>query len=167
MPTRSPGSKETAKHAALRLLTIRSRSRRELAGRLRARGFATAQVQEVVDEFSRLGFLNDAALARNWARDRAARKGFGRRRINRELREKGIDERLIRDALDEVFRDLAEEALARRVAQRRWVILRHLPPPTARRRLAAYLNRRGFPPSLIRSLVEGMGHGEDEESVQE
>ncbi len=72
-----------------------------------------------------------------------------------ELRTNGVGEKDARKAIEEVFADadVSEEDLADAVARKRARSLQGLPTPVARRRLTAYLARRGFPSATIRQTV--------------
>jgi regulatory protein len=99
--------------------------------------------------------LDDADYARHYVRVRAP-KGFGRSRLLTDLMARGVDRRLAERCIDEVVTaeevDPAEQvwALARRRAQQ----LDGLPPDTRRRRLLAYLGRRGFRGYDVTAIVD-------------
>ena len=59
-----------AKQAALSLLGTRARGTGELADRLRRKGFPPSAVDWAIGEVRRLGYLDDAAFAESWVRDR-------------------------------------------------------------------------------------------------
>lgn len=142
-----------AKEAAYRCLTYRPRSRAEVEAKLREKGFDEAAIQSTLSGLVRLGYIDDEKFARLWAESRVRLRAFGRRRIDRELREKGIDPSIVREALDGVFTidqeiDIAEKAAARKVKG-----MQCLDRETRRRRLAGFLERRGFPYDVIRNVV--------------
>jgi hypothetical protein len=61
-----------AKQAALALLAVRPRARRELADRLRTRQFPADVVDWALAEADRLGLLDDTAFAESWDQGSAA-----------------------------------------------------------------------------------------------
>jgi len=87
----------TARTVALRLLARRDYSRLELAQRLRARGIAAAEIEPLLDDFERLGYLSDARYAQALVSRRAGR--FGVRAIARDLHDQGIAADVANDAL--------------------------------------------------------------------
>jgi len=87
----------TARTVALRLLARRDYSRLELAQRLRARGIAAAEIEPLLDDFERLGYLSDARYAQALVSRRAGR--FGVRAIARDLHDQGIAADVAKDAL--------------------------------------------------------------------
>ena len=127
---------------ALRLLSVRARSRRELEGRLRRAGFEADDVHEELDRLQEVGLLDDEAFASAVANHHLTVRGSGRRVAERELFVKGIDRAVIERTLAEIGGDEAERAalLARERAGR----LAGLPVETAYARLVAFLGRRGY-----------------------
>lgn len=106
---------DLAKEHAVRLLGHRERSSAELARRLRNAGYPGPIVSAVVARFTELELVDDVRFASMWARSRAA-SGYGRRRVSRELAEKGIAPETAEPILDELFAeatqtDRAEAAL--------------------------------------------------------
>ena len=87
-----------ARERALRILGHRERSARELARRLHDDGYPEGVVNAVVDRFAELELVDDARFADLWIRTRTG-AGFGPQRIRRELREKGVADEVIADAL--------------------------------------------------------------------
>jgi regulatory protein len=67
----------------------------------------------MLEKLRSLNYLNDEAFARNWARSRAETRGYGPKRIEQELRSKGIGQALIREVMRETFGQLDESARAK------------------------------------------------------
>jgi len=100
---------EKAQQKALRLLSLRSRSKKEMESRLRDKGFDESVVGKVIEKLSGLRYLDDDAFAQEWARDLAVNRLYGDRRIERSLGEKGIPREIIRRAIAEVRKEFPEE----------------------------------------------------------
>ena len=97
------------------------------------------------------GWLDDRRFALGYARYRAGRRRYGRRRIEQELRRRGLASELIAEALAEVFPDKGDErALVRQRIEKR--LQREKPPHGMKllRSLYASLLRAGFPSAIIR-----------------
>jgi len=142
-----------AKNAAYRLLTYRPRSRTELEDKLGKKEYSEDVIRSVLDHCIRLGYINDAAFAAQWAAGRARSRGFGSRRIEIELRSKGIEQDIIREALAGAVSPEDELAAARRAAEKKLRTMRSVEPNIMKRRLAGFLERKGFPSEIIWSLV--------------
>ncbi|SDR95161.1 recombination regulator RecX [Corynebacterium timonense] len=141
---------------ALRLLDQRARSRAELRSRLVRAEFDAEVVDAVLDDFERTGLLDDAAFAREWVRQRAARRGKSARALDMELREKGVAEAVRRDALSQIS-PADEEAAARAVAEKKARAVNTAPVDRAEydaqlRRIVGVMARRGYSSSMSLSL---------------
>lgn len=132
--------------AALDALARRSRSERELERWLQQREFGAAEIDATLARLAEVGLLDDAAFARGFAHARLVGRGFGARRVAADLRQRGV----ARHIVDAVLADIREEsggnerAALVAIAERRLRTLRTLEPEVARRRLSAWLIRRGF-----------------------
>ena len=142
-----------AKNAAYRYLTFRPRSRAEVEAKLRDKEFAEVVIGQVLSELSRLGYVNDRQFARQWASGRVRLRGFGRRRIEQELRRKGVDQEIIREAFMEVFSDETEIETARKAAEKKISTMNVLDGNIRRRRLAGFLERKGFSFEIIQRVL--------------
>jgi regulatory protein len=131
--------------AAVRLLAVRARSVRETMARLRKKGLRPDAVDHAVGRLEGEGLLDDATMAREYARSRADR-GYGRVRILADLSRRGVGRHEAERAVAEAGGD-DDEARRERVlalARKRAARLGGLDRTTARRRLTAFLARRGF-----------------------
>ncbi len=122
-------------------LASRAQSVAEIETKLVARGVETDVAASVVEEATRLGFLDDEELAGQLARGFRAR-GYGLRRAAMTLRRRGVADSVAQAALDGAFggsdeADLAAQALG----------CRAIDDDRARRRAVAFLVRRGFSPA--------------------
>jgi regulatory protein len=144
-----------AREAALRLLAVRARGEAELTRRLRAKGFTAVEIEPVLARLARVGMIDDASFAGMLARDRVRLRPTGPRRMVDELRAKGIDEETARAAVGATLEGAGIDAreLARR-ATARWRPRAGEEAASARRRLFAFLARRGFDGELSREIVE-------------
>lgn len=137
---------------ALRLLEFRARSVSELRGKLMKTGAPAGDVEAVIARLREQRLLDDAEFARQFARKKVLGTGASRRRIVQELARKGV----ARDLADAAVEGLHERegidpsAAIHRVAEKKWQALRDLDAFTRKRRLYAFLARRGFNPDEIR-----------------
>lgn len=141
---------ERAVNQALALLSYRPRSRREVHRRLAEKGYGGKAVEEALARLSRVGLLDDGAFARYWVENRFQFNPRGVTALRQELRQQGLDDACIEEALE----GYDEEAAAVRAAAAALRRLRHLDQPTLIQRLVGYLIRRGFPYAIIQPLVQ-------------
>lgn len=131
---------------ALNLLALRARSSTELRRLLVRKGEAADLVDAAIGKLLGNGFLDDAAFARQFARSRALGAGHSRRRVQQELARRGVARDVADTAIGEVFTEerIDEDGTLERVARKKLATLARLDAPTRRRRLYAFLARRGF-----------------------
>lgn len=140
-----------AREHVLRLLSFRPRSIRETQSRLKRAGYSAPLIERVIQEAEERGWLDDAAFAKLWVKDRLATRPKGRAQLKNELRAKGVPNELIEQALNEVEMDegqiiqqLIEQQKGRYPGDDR---------VTRERKLYAFLRRRGFAPEVIRRAL--------------
>lgn len=145
----------SVKDRALRLLSVRSRSRAELERRLVRAGYEGQEVESTIADLEASGLVDDERFARELAESKR-RRGMGRRAGLAALREKGVDreiaERVVGDVNPE---DEADRAY--RLACARLERLRALSPDVAYRRTVSFLIRRGYEPVIASTAVRRAG----------
>lgn len=154
-----------AMNAAYRALALRPRSEKEVAERLRDRGCADGVIEAVLAALRRYGYLNDEAFAGQWVEGRVRLRSFGRRRIERELAEKGVESETARSSLEHHLPADRERETARQAAVRKLETLHRYDRATRRRRLAGFLERKGFSFALIRDIIRELDRGGAEPSA--
>jgi regulatory protein len=141
-----------ARKILLDQLTGQARSRKELSDKLASRNVPDEIAIALLDRFEDVGLVDDEAFARSWIASRQPGKGLARRALAQELRRKGIDDEVARDALDEV--DPAdEEAAARALVRKKLRTLSRVDDTTATRRLVGMLARKGYSSGLAFAVV--------------
>jgi regulatory protein len=141
---------EKAYDRALRFLSYRPRSEAEVRHYLQGKAVSPAIEEEVIERLIGARLLNDLAFALYWVENRASFNPRGLRMLRYELRQKGLSDETIAQALT----DLDEEEGAYRVALRRGRRLAHLDQVSFRQKLGAHLLRRGFPYEVVNPTVE-------------
>ncbi len=141
---------EVAYERALGFLSYRPRSRAELLAYLRRHGVPEATAEPVLQRLSGAGLLDDQAFARYWVENREAFRPRGMRALRMELRRKGVADA----AIAEATQGLDEVAGAYQAALGRARRLRDLDRETFRRRMSAFLLRRGFDYDTVKETVE-------------
>jgi regulatory protein len=132
-----------ARSIGLDLLTAAPKTRAQLAEAMRKRGVPDGAAAEVLDRFGEVGLIDDAAFAAAWVRSRQAGRGLAPRALINELRQRGVAESLIADAVAGIDRDDIDSA-ARALVIRRARGSAGQPTAVRLRRLIAMLGRRGY-----------------------
>lgn len=160
-----------ATEAALGLLEVRARARREIETRLTQKGYDEDVIRQVVEKLTRLEMLDDAQFAAQWVEAKTRVGGsrpVGKRRISSELFQKGVGKDQIAEAVGKVT-DEDELALARAAARKK---VRQIPTDAdalraERQKLMGFLQRRGFGwetvKTVTRETLPPPGQEEDEE----
>jgi regulatory protein len=146
-----PGAKLPLHERALRLLAVRQRTRGELRTRLLRAGFERDEVEAELDRLEGVGLVDDARFASDYVEHALDRRLEGRRAIAASLSAKGLDRRLVDEALAAAERDDGDRL--DRLAEARARRLRDLPPDAAHRRLVSFLIRRGHDAGAAREAA--------------
>lgn len=141
-----------AREICLKLLTVRPRSRAELADALRRRGITEEVGESVLDRLGELGLVDDAAFAETAVHSGRTYRGLGRQALNAELRRRGVPDAVAREAVSAV-RPEDEEQQARELVRRRLRTTTARDPATLVRRLSGMLARKGYPEGLVLRVV--------------
>lgn len=137
---------------ALYLLGLRDYACRELEKKLLTE--ATPEVAaQVVDRLRQVGLLDDERYAARAAANLSEYRGLPRRRIEQELRRRGVEGELARCAVEELDREDFQQALA--LIEKKYY--NKMNDPDSRQRVAAALARRGFSYSAVCRAMELYG----------
>ena len=133
-------ARHTAMTAALRLLSYRQRSEREMGAGRRSRGEPGAVAAWPMERVGQLRLLDNREFAAAWTESRQRNSPSGRRMRLAELAQKGIE----REVAQASVAALDEEAAGLRAGRKRARTLGALEFREFRRRLGGFLARRGF-----------------------
>ena len=152
-----------ARKILLDTLTGQARSRQELADKLAKRGVPDELAAQLLDRFTEVGLIDDAAYARQWVESRHRSRGLAPRALAQELRRKGIDDEDAKTALEQID-DGDQRTAARALVDKKLRSMRGLDHQVATRRLAGMLARKGYAAGLAFSVVrEALGEADDDE----
>ncbi len=139
---------ETAKQKALRYLSIRPRSKKEIRDYLSRKEYAGSTAERIVAKLESLHLLDDAAFARMVCRDMLAKKPAGEKLVRQSLFRKGVPKDLIDTVAAEFFSPEAELLLAVQAAERQRLRVdrgsKKLDTVQFKKKILDYLVRRGF-----------------------
>src|SRR3954463_8056739 len=141
-----------ARKILLDQLTGRARTRSELATKLSSRDVPDDIATRLLDRFEEVGLVDDAAFAREWVAQRQEGRGLARRALAHELRRKGIDDEVAREALGDI-EESDEVESARLLVRRKLGSVRGLDTDKAVRRLVGMLARKGHSSAVAYRVV--------------
>lgn len=177
--------------SAIKFLSYRPRSAREVELRLRKKGHDPDEIATVMERLRNRGYVNDEEFARFWVGNRMAFNPRGPRLLKSELRQKGVSQ----DVVDSVMQEQVEAqqeavqqaaqvaeawgeqnadeelapgtdlANALALARKKWRTYGSLDPQTARRRLSGFLARRGYNYDTIDGVIKRLLAPEDEDEL--
>lgn len=134
------GASDLIHQAALRYLARRPRTIAHMTAYLTRIGASPTGIRSAIAKFQRLGYLDDDAYARQWARDRLARKPMGRERLEQELERQGLEAHIIAVTVEELYSETSEREVALKLAGSRAVT-------------PSFLRRWGFSEETIETIV--------------
>jgi len=141
---------ERSYERALNFLSYRPRSEEEVRRNLREKDVDDQVIEVVIGRLTRAGLVDDREFANYWVDNRARFNPRGLRGLRYELRRRGVSHAIIDEALDSFDASAAASRVAEAGARR----LSREAPDDFRRKLKAYMARRGFSYHLIKPLVE-------------
>jgi regulatory protein len=146
---------------ALNLLAFRARSSTELTRSLARKGEEPRTIDWAVARLREQGLLDDAAFARAFSRARVVGGKQSRRRVEQELARRGVSRPVGREAIDAVMEEegVDQRTIVLDAARKKLRSLAGLDPAVRRRRLYAYLARRGYELDDIREAMDAVSAG--------
>ena len=141
-----------ARKILLDALTGQARSRSELADRLAKKGVPSEVAVALLDRFTEVGLIDDAAFARQWVESRQRGKGLAPRALAQELHRKGVAPEVANAAIETIDEQTQHDA-ALGLVRKRMRSVQGLDHQKALRRLVSMLARKGYPPSMAYAIV--------------
>ncbi len=143
-------AEEVAYQRALRFLSLRPRSEAEVRRNLEKHQVSAEVIDQVLARLRRSGLVDDTAFARLWVENRVTFRPRGARALRQELRQRGVPDPIIQQALTDLDEDVLAEQAARKYVHK----VSDLSWPEFRRKLGGFLARRGFNYDVIAPVVE-------------
>ena len=138
-----------AVNTAAHFLSYRPRSTAEIRRNLKEKDTPEAVIDAAIEKMAVMGYLDDAAFARYWVDNRSQFKPLSHRALRQELRQKGLADAVI----DEALGDQSEPDLAYKAATTQVRKLRNRTVKEFKTKINAFLQRRGFSYSTTQDVV--------------
>ena len=144
---------------ALNMLAFRGRASRELARSLVRKGEPKELVDRAIVRLTEQGLLDDTAFAESFTRAKVVGAQQSRRRVQQDLARKGVAREVTDAAIATVFEEeqVDQREIVEHAARKKLVSLRKLDPAVRRRRLYAFLARRGYESDDILAAMDAVG----------
>ena len=145
----------SAYNYALNLLSARPYATRALHRKLIQKQYSAADADDAIRRLVDNGLLDDAKYAEQYARSKMLSTGTSKRRVQQDLYRKGITGDLATNAIAKVLEseEIDPAVVIERVARKKLAQLGNLEPLVLRRRLFAFLARRGYDVDEIKRVV--------------
>jgi regulatory protein len=162
-------AREVAYVKALRFLGYRARSVQEVRENLQKHEIPETVIEEVLKRLQDTNLLNDQQFAQAWVENRNTFRPRSRRALAMELRQKGLDDEVVQDTLDN---NVDENALALEAARKYARKVSQLAWPDFRQKLGGFLGRRGFSYGVVAPVLrqvwsEVHAGGEDQTTLDD
>ena len=150
----SPEKQESrARNVLLHQLARSAKSTSQLRKILEQREISPEIAERVLERFTEVGLIDDAAYAETIVNSRRNYKGLAKSAIKRELNEKGVSQELVEEAISVITPEDDFES-AKQLATRRFGQMAHLEKDVRTRRLAGYLQRKGYASSAVFAAIK-------------
>ena len=150
----SPEKQETrARNVLLHQLARSAKSTSQLRKILEQREIDPEIADKVIERFTEVGLIDDAAYAETIVNSRRNYKGLAKSAIKRELNEKGVSQELVEEAISGITAEDDFES-AKQLATRRFRQMAHLEKEVRTRRLAGYLQRKGYGTNAVFAAIK-------------
>ncbi len=144
---------------ALDLLSARPYSIRQLRRKLIQKEIPAGEVDAVIERLVAAGLLDDSRYALAYARSKLLGQGASARRIGQDLTRRGVSTEISREAIASVIdeENVDTRAVLAKVARKKLASMGELEPVVLKRRLFAFLARRGYDINEIRDTMAALG----------
>ena len=139
---------------AIRILSYRDRSEKEMRDKLSEAKYDDAIIEFVIAELKRLNLINDKNFAQLFARTKMANKPMGKFLLKRELLQKGLSEEIIEGVIEKIYQEKDEYQIAFEIAARRKRQYKNIDEKKAKKKISDLLARRGFSWDVISHVLE-------------
>ncbi|NLK43784.1 MAG: hypothetical protein GX300_05265 [Tissierellia bacterium] len=144
--------KNNAINYALKLLSYRARSEKEVYTALKRKGFEEDIIEYSINYCKDLDYLDDRKFAESYIRDKINLSKLGTERIRYELKLKGVSEDIINRELrvnkDEQFQSAME------LGEKRLRLYKNDSREAKYRKLSGFLQRRGYSYDIISKVLK-------------
>jgi regulatory protein len=142
---------------AVKLLTVKPRSVAELRERLlQGKNSNPDVVETVIARLQEYGYLNDERFAFGYASLKVKQRPVGRRRLQRDLKLKKVENTVAEEALELVYSETPEERLIDLAIEKRLRLRGRPKTRVEAKKLFDHLLRQGFEFELVSDKVRAL-----------
>jgi len=153
--------RKSAKDRALKFLSYRDRSEKEILTKLKDVGYDESVIEWVITDLKRLKFIDDKRFASSFAQSQMITRPMGEFFLKRELKQKGVATELIEQTIEKVYEEKDQLTVAMELAEQRKTRFKNLDEIKAKKRVSDFLLRRGFSWDIVSQILENWNELED------
>jgi regulatory protein len=148
----------TAKAAAVRYLSLKLRTEKEVRRKLHEDGYDDQNTENVISELKAIGYINNKLYAQKYVFDRSKLKPKSKKLLKLELQSRGISPEIA----DEVLEDWkVDEAVVAEELVRRKFGKYNLSDEGVREKVYMFLNHRGYNRELVEEVLNKLKDDRD------
>jgi regulatory protein len=141
------------KRIALRFLSYRQRSEKEIRDKLRSKNISDINIDKIITTLKELNYINDEQFVRLFIGSSLSKKPIGRRLISIKLLKKGIKKDIIEKVLTENYNEEKELEKLNELLCKYIKKVRAKSEIEKKRKCYQYLMSRGFENELINRVI--------------
>lgn len=148
---------KSAKSKAIRYVSFKLLSEKELFAKLQSKGFDDDTIRIVVDDLKAMGYINDKIYAQKFVFDRSKLKPKSKKMLKMELNNRGVSDDIIDEVLDNFEYD--EVTIAERLIRKKFGKY-DLNDPKIENKVFSFLMHRGFQYEIIKHGLLNVSKGD-------
>lgn len=148
-------TKEQALEKIKHYCGYQERSHSEVKTKLYSYHLRKSEVEEIIAQLIENNCLNEERFAIRFAGGKFRMKHWGRKKIQYELRQKGVNNFIINTALKEINEE-SYLATLQKLAQTKWTSLRSENNISRQSKTNAYLLQKGYEQSLVSEVINSL-----------
>ncbi|MGP8321203.1 MAG: regulatory protein RecX [Methanosarcinaceae archaeon] len=147
--------KNEALKFAMKLISLRRRSFFEIRKRLEKKSYEEIIIKEVLKELKNYRYLDDKQFAESYINDRINFRPCGNFLIRKELKEKGIEENIINEKMEELLSEEEEIESAKKLVKKKLKIINDKTDEIkVNQKLKLFLQSKGYSFDIINQAVK-------------
>lgn len=146
-------SKQQALQKIKKFCAYQDRCHSEVRSRLLSYRIFGDSLEEIIAELVREDYLNEERFSRSFVRGKFRMKGWGRNKILRELKTRGISDYCIKKGMTEIDENEYQDTLAHLMGKHAYSNLRGKDGNIVRKKLYEFAVRRGFESEIVLEII--------------
>lgn len=134
--------------------SYQDRCYKEVTAKLKTLGMFQTAIDHILDHLVENNYLNEERFAKSFARGKHKFKGWGKKRIEQELKFREISSYNIKTALKEIETDYLTNFYT--LAEKKWHNINETSTDKKKRKWVDYLMRKGYESNLIFNFLKDL-----------